>query len=169
MVCFDLQLLFPANRALKYFLYLYRKGRDIYNTWSIISLAWLLTSPSTLVFITKKTHKCRISDFRLDVNVICPFWDFMQCKMLLLTDEVGQPISPFSKAELSKKNATNRFSRKCIQYKVSSIWSDFNPSNAQLNPIWHLLSLLRTHHILHVSRLRVKQSQNMSTTFGKEF
>jgi hypothetical protein len=32
----------------------------------------------------------------------------------------------------------------------------FNPSNAKLNPICHLLALLGAHHILHVSRTRVK-------------
>jgi hypothetical protein len=31
----------------------------------------------------------------------------------------------------------------------------FNPLNAVLNPICHLLALLETHHILHVSRIRV--------------
>jgi hypothetical protein len=31
-----------------------------------------------------------------------------------------------------------------------------NPLNAELNPIWHLLALLGAHHILHVSRIRVK-------------
>ena len=31
-----------------------------------------------------------------------------------------------------------------------------NPSNAELNPICHLLILLRAHPILHVSRIRVK-------------
>jgi hypothetical protein len=30
-----------------------------------------------------------------------------------------------------------------------------NPLNAELNPICHLLALLGTHHILHVSRIRV--------------
>jgi hypothetical protein len=30
-----------------------------------------------------------------------------------------------------------------------------NPLNAELNPICHLLALLRAHHILHVSRIRV--------------
>jgi len=34
---------------------------------------------------------------------------------------------------------------------------DFNPLNAELNPISHLLTLLRAHHILHVSRIRVKE------------
>jgi len=31
-----------------------------------------------------------------------------------------------------------------------------NPLNAELNPICNLLKLLRTNHILHVSRIRVK-------------
>jgi hypothetical protein len=32
----------------------------------------------------------------------------------------------------------------------------FNPLNAELNPICHLLALLGAHHILHVSGLSVK-------------
>jgi len=32
----------------------------------------------------------------------------------------------------------------------------FNPINAELNPICHLLALLRARHIHHVSRVRVK-------------
>jgi hypothetical protein len=31
-----------------------------------------------------------------------------------------------------------------------------NPLNAELNPICHLLTLLEAHHILHVSKIRVK-------------
>jgi hypothetical protein len=31
-----------------------------------------------------------------------------------------------------------------------------NRLNAELNPIYHLLTLLEAHHILHVSGLRVK-------------
>ena len=33
--------------------------------------------------------------------------------------------------------------------------TEINPLNAELNPIYHLLALLETHHILHVSRIRV--------------
>ena len=33
--------------------------------------------------------------------------------------------------------------------------SVFNPLNAKSNPICHLLALLGTHHILHISRIRV--------------
>ena len=31
-----------------------------------------------------------------------------------------------------------------------------NPLNAELNPIFYLLALLRANHFLHVSRIRVK-------------
>jgi len=31
----------------------------------------------------------------------------------------------------------------------------FNPLNAKLNPVCHLLALLGAHHNLHVSRIRV--------------
>ena len=31
-----------------------------------------------------------------------------------------------------------------------------NPLNADLNPICHLLVLVGAHHILHISRVRVK-------------
>jgi CRISPR/Cas system-associated endoribonuclease Cas2 len=34
------------------------------------------------------------------------------------------------------------------------------PLNAELNPICHLLALLGAHHILHVSRIRVKKAWN---------
>jgi hypothetical protein len=33
----------------------------------------------------------------------------------------------------------------------------FNPLNAELNPICHLLALVGAHHIFHVSGLRVKR------------
>jgi hypothetical protein len=38
---------------------------------------------------------------------------------------------------------------------------DFNPLNAELIPICHLLALLGAHPILHVSRIRVKTRQTM--------
>jgi hypothetical protein len=39
-----------------------------------------------------------------------------------------------------------------------------NPLNAELNPICHLLALLGAHHILHVSRIRVKRNLGMTET-----
>ena len=38
----------------------------------------------------------------------------------------------------------------------------FNPLNAKLNPICHLLALLGAHHILHVSRIRVNVTRDLA-------
>ena len=38
----------------------------------------------------------------------------------------------------------------------STVSQLLNPLHSELNPIYHLLALLGTHHILHVSRVRVK-------------
>jgi hypothetical protein len=39
---------------------------------------------------------------------------------------------------------------------LQSCGCQINPLNAELNPICHLLALLGAHHILHISRIRVK-------------
>jgi hypothetical protein len=39
------------------------------------------------------------------------------------------------------------------------ILDEFNPLNAELNPICHLLALLGAHHILHISRIRVREKR----------
>ena len=38
-----------------------------------------------------------------------------------------------------------------------------NPLNAEVNPICHLLALLRAHLIFHVSGLRVKEHETLLT------
>ena len=38
---------------------------------------------------------------------------------------------------------------------------NFNPLNAKLNPICHLLALLGAHHIPHVSRIRVNKHKSV--------
>ena len=47
-----------------------------------------------------------------------------------------------------------------VRDEVTGEWrrlhnEELNPLNAELNPIFLLLALLGTHHILHVSRIRV--------------
>ena len=46
----------------------------------------------------------------------------------------------------------------CCWHKHWSNTTTFflNPLNAELNPICHLLALVGAHHILHISRVRVK-------------
>ena len=41
--------------------------------------------------------------------------------------------------------------------QLTSVTNIINLLNAELNLICHLLTLLGAHHILHVSRIRVKQ------------
>jgi hypothetical protein len=43
---------------------------------------------------------------------------------------------------------------------VHELFILINPLNAELNPICHLLALLGAHHILHISRIRVKLHEN---------
>ena len=52
------------------------------------------------------------------------------------------------------KNSVVLFSLVCLE--------EFNPSNAELNSICHLLALLGTHHILHVSGARVKHPETLA-------
>ena len=52
-----------------------------------------------------------------------------------------------------KKERKRKEERKKERKKESSL---VNPLNAEINPICHLLPLLGAHHILHVSRVRVK-------------
>ena len=40
--------------------------------------------------------------------------------------------------------------------KLMFSWFAISPLNAELNPISHMLALVGAHHIVHVSRIRVK-------------
>ena len=52
----------------------------------------------------------------------------------------------------------NTINLSCAKILLTSVIS---PLNAQLNPICHLLELLRAHHILHISRIRVNMQKNI--------
>jgi len=58
---------------------------------------------------------------------------------------------------------------KVKEIRIKCIWHPkmINPLNAELNPICHLLPLLWAHHILHVSRIRVKWKKKSYSTFIK--
>ena len=49
-----------------------------------------------------------------------------------------------------------------IQYGITLCIVSFNPLNAELNPICHLLALLGSHHIFHVSVLRVNKPKSVN-------
>jgi hypothetical protein len=44
----------------------------------------------------------------------------------------------------------------CVYQVFHFVLYCFNPLNAELNPMRHLLALLEAHHILHISGVRVK-------------
>jgi hypothetical protein len=51
-----------------------------------------------------------------------------------------------------------RFQVKMNNKRENIFFCTFNPLNAELNPICHLLALLGAYHKLHVSRIRVKKA-----------
>jgi len=46
-----------------------------------------------------------------------------------------------------------------VQNNDKEISLHFNPLNAELNPLCHLLTLLGAHLIFHISRIRVKHTR----------
>ena len=55
--------------------------------------------------------------------------------------------------------SANEMNIKC--YEVHSCVITINPLNDELNPIRHLLALIGDRHIVHVSRIRVKETENL--------
>jgi hypothetical protein len=50
----------------------------------------------------------------------------------------------------------------CYEICIDKIADIINPLKAKLNPNCHLLALLAAHHILHVSRIRVKMMSSVT-------
>ena len=62
----------------------------------------------------------------------------------------------FLSAELNiRENWKDLHEDEGVMLKYTGEGMVFNPLNAELNPICHLLALLAAHHIFHVSGLRV--------------
>ena len=53
-----------------------------------------------------------------------------------------------------------------LQQLVKVLSTVINPIHLQLNPIYHLLALFGAHHILHISRIGVKNVERTSCTAG---
>jgi len=66
-------------------------------------------------------------------------------------------ISPYKKiTEFYNRDGVCLLCGTRRMFKLYTLFLVFNTLNAKLNPICHLLALLGAHHILHVSRIRVK-------------
>jgi hypothetical protein len=55
-----------------------------------------------------------------------------------------------------RRLASYRKIRERLKVFYRTFLEEFNPLNAEINPICHMLALLGAHHIFHVSGLRVK-------------
>jgi hypothetical protein len=62
----------------------------------------------------------------------------------------------YTRSEVQQESATHL---NAVKWNIPP---PFNPLNAELNPICHLLALLGANHKLHVSRIRVKIYSNVS-------
>jgi len=69
----------------------------------------------------------------------------------------SSPVSMFTVIKLKQLKCvlkrTSAKQRRGLLKTASS--EEVNPLNTELNPICYLLALLRAHHFLHVSRIRV--------------
>jgi len=71
-------------------------------------------------------------------------------QLLLTRRAQGRILGTFQKKHCSFGK------RRAMDKQYFHLFFLFNPLNEDLNPICHLLALLGAHHILHVSRIRVK-------------
>jgi hypothetical protein len=60
-------------------------------------------------------------------------------------------VPPYLESNMWSEEKLSLFPTEMLTHRFTS----FNPLNAELNPICHLLALLEAHHILHISRVRV--------------
>ena len=65
------------------------------------------------------------------------------------------PVCPHRTPNVNFFVSKREFDYKTWIFLLSST-GYFNPLNAELNPIRHLLTLIGARHIIHVSRIRVK-------------
>jgi hypothetical protein len=76
-------------------------------------------------------------------------------------NQVGEIFMSFLNPKLNWKQHFTGKRNKFYSYMwacrrvMGKSWG-INPLNAELNPICHFLALLGAHHVLHISRIRVK-------------
>ena len=99
------------------------------------------------VNLTKKGHGLHTSTL-----VVVLFGCYLCCSMYYLF--VCKCVLPPGD-NLIAVNTLRTGSFKLLKTPVPGVFNNFNPFNAELNPICYLLVLL-AHHFLHVSRIRVK-------------
>ena len=95
-----------------------------------------------------ETYKWAGSQLRMTATLTCPTFR-VTCD--LLTVSVMARLMQLYRLF----NTLRTGSFKLFKRPVTGVFNNFDPSNAELNPICYLLALL-AHHFLHVSRIMVK-------------
>ena len=139
-----------------------------WQIWDCSSLSWNLMyairSASSVLALKRDCWLCRSIQLRLLSLVKHPFQSTIVpsssirhfCKRLLFYFELCNSCRSFHIRLL--KIWRCGFPVVFLQHTIKEYHSsthNFNPLNAELNFICHLLTLLGAHHILHVSRIRV--------------
>jgi hypothetical protein len=85
----------------------------------------------------------------------------------VLENDLSELIHILHTAERSTVKEVIHIDMELILTKIESLKNIFNPLNAELNLIHHLLALLGDHPILHVSRVRVKEQFETKVSWTK--
>jgi hypothetical protein len=90
-------------------------------------------------------------------------WDATQCSCHHIPND-----SNLQKVRFSNLTLKQHVLEIILNYYMTDIpgimWYYVNSLNTELNPICHLLALLGAHHILHISRIKVKYVDKMQST-----
>ena len=132
-------------------------GRDVdpsAPSTAVVKKGWSYTSASPMGHTACTERQCLYSTaiLLLPLWTVRPVQSLSACKVQLY---LYSPCWPYGlyRASISVQGCT---------FPYISI----NPLNAELNPICQFLSLLRSHHIPHVSRIRLKM-YNWLMTFSE--
>ena len=107
-----------------------------------------------IVFVLMCTLLLPLGANPIAVKYIIISYDISPYHILYITYHIIYHISCQKIEIVSCENLTD--------FKIDFL---FNPLNAELNPICHLLALLGVHHFLHVSRVRVKIPSSVGLPF----
>jgi len=106
----------------------------------------------------------------LSYHLIIPCHKIRELKASLVKTNITQCLMNIPTFVFIEQGCKSSRSYSSIYNEKTRFYVQFNPLNAKLNPICHLLALLGAHHILHVSRIRVKDlysliSEEMNSIF----
>ena len=136
-----------------------------YSFWfySHVSLSAAVMDVSSDIFAHHQEH----------LNCTYSFWFYSHVSLSAAVMDVSSDIFSHHQEHLNCNYSFWFYSRVSFSERQRHTWkkpvavNTVNPLNAELNPICHLLTLLGAHHILHISRIRVKMLLMMSENIAR--